>query len=361
MDPNDISKQRETIDRIDRQIIDLLEQRADCASEIGRLKRAAGLPVFDPEREVQLKNKCSNREAGLLPCGALKRIFTEIVSACRAVQQPLKVAFLGPEGTFTHVAAMDHFGGSCEFMPRGSIVDVFSEVERGDVTFGVVPVENSTEGSVGLTLDQLAVSSLKICGEIVGRVCHALMSRALDFAAINTVLSHPQALAQCREWLVRNLPHAVVLQESSTAAAARRAAEEPGTAAVGGEVLAEFYGLQVLARNIQDRALNMTRFIVLGTRDCPRTGKDKTSIVFATAHRPGTLHHALSPFSEQGINLTRIESRPAKDTPWRYIFFVDFEGHVQDGPVAGVIEALAPHVERLKILGSYPAGEAPGE
>ncbi|MBM4325959.1 MAG: prephenate dehydratase [Deltaproteobacteria bacterium] len=351
---------RERIDLLDDEIIRLLHERAAQAKEIGRLKRTNGLPALDAQRERAVLERLSCGKSGLLQPSALKHIFTEIIAACRAIQEPLKVSHLGPEATFTHMAAMDYFGRSCEFFPRDSIVDVFRDVQSGHAHFGVAPVENSTEGSVGLTLDQLADGDLKICGEIYLRISHALMSTERDLSRIKEVLSHPQALGQCLGWLSRNLPARPLVQMSSTAVAAKKAAEQPGSAAVGNEALARLHGLHVLARGIQDRSTNVTRFLVLGNEEHAPTGRDKTSILFSTPHRPGALLKALTPFSQQGVNISRIESRPSKETPWEYIFFADFEGHVSDEHVRAALEEFSQCVNRLRMLGSYPAGDRAG-
>lgn len=352
-----IASLREEIDEIDTGLIDLLCRRAACAKEIGLAKRSNGMPTLDLCREADVIKTAAERNRGPLPDLAMRRIFTEIISACRALQSPTRVSYLGPEATFSHMAAVEHFGKSCDFQARNTIVDVFRDVESGQAEFGVVPAENSTEGAVGLTLDQLAVSNVKVCGELFLPVSHALMSRETDTAGIETVLSHPQALAQCFGWVTRNLPGTATVEMPSTAASALRAAGEPRTAAVGSVMQARYYGLNVLARDIQDRAENMTRFFILGVGKCRRTGKDKTSILFTTPHQPGALRRALTPFEESGINLSRIESRPSKERPWDYIFFVDFEGHLADAQVKAALDALKECVEKLKILGCYPQGQ----
>ncbi len=264
------------------------------------------------------------------------------------------IAFLGPEATFCHQASLAYFGRSCRFLPCDSIPDVFRQVELGKAHFGVVPIENSTEGAVGTTLDELAGSGLKISGEAVLRISHALMSKEEDLAEIEKVYSHPQALAQCQGWLRRNLPGRTLVPTSSTASAAGLVSQDRHSAAVGSAVLAEIHGLAILADQIQDLSLNLTRFLVLGTEDVSPTGQDKTSVLFATSHNPGALKDALGPFSDQGINMTRIESRPSKQAPWEYVFFVDIEGHRLDISVRKALDSLARCTARLKVLGSYP-------
>ncbi|MEJ2717286.1 MAG: prephenate dehydratase [Deltaproteobacteria bacterium] len=356
MDKDEIGELRKRIEGLDAQIVQLLSDRARHAQEIGRLKHLNEIPVFDGCRERAVLDALAAGNAGPLPNSALRRIFTEIISACRALQGPTTVSFLGPEATFSHQAALEYFGRSCSFVPTDSIVDVFRQVEIGHVDFGVVPVENSTEGTVGLTLDQLAVTQVGICAEIFLRVSHALMSAERDLGTIERVFSHPQAIAQCLGWLSNKLPGRSLIHTSSTAAAAQRASQESGTAAVGSEMLAGVYGLEVLARDIQDRALNLTRFLVIGNQENARTGQDKTSVLFAVSHHPGALREALTPFAEQEVNISRIESRPSKETPWEYVFFLDLEGHLADEGVATSVKKLAACVSRLKILGSYPAG-----
>jgi len=356
MDDESIWQLRKEIDELDDEIIELLARRAVLAKEIGLLKSMKGLPAHDPGREQAVLLAIEARNKGSLPNSALRSIFGEIISACRALQQPTRVSFLGPEATFTHLAAVEYFGRSCRLMPRDSIVDVFRDVQSGNADFGVVPVENSNEGTVGLTLDQLADGDLKICGEVLLRVSHALMSKNGDLEDVKQILSHPQALAQCFGWLARNLPGRPTVQMSSTAVAARRAAEEEGTAAVGNEMLARLYGLTVLARDIQDRSMNLTRFLVLGHEDCKPTAQDRTSVLFTLPHSPGALLKALNPFHQQGINICKIESRPSKDTPWEYIFFADLEGHASAPAMKAALLGLSECANRLKFLGSYPAG-----
>ncbi|MEW6348514.1 MAG: prephenate dehydratase [Thermodesulfobacteriota bacterium] len=354
MEPKTIKNLREDIDRIDREILLLISMRASHAREVGRLKKACGRAVFDPAREQEVIADLLKQNPGPLPDCALRHVFTELISACRELQEPLKIAYLGPEATFCHQASLAYFGRSCRFLACESIPDVFRQVERGKAHFGVVPIENSTEGAVGTTLDELVCSELKITGEAVLRISHAVMSQEEDLARIEKVYSHPQALAQCQGWLRTNLPGRTLVPTSSTASAAALVAKEPRAAAVGSPVLAEIHGLAIVADEIQDLAVNLTRFLVLGTEEASATGQDKTSVLFATGHRPGALKDALGPFSEQEINMTRIESRPSKQAPWEYVFFVDIEGHKQDISVRKALDSLARCTTRLKVLGSYP-------
>ncbi|ADK83852.1 prephenate dehydratase [Desulfarculus baarsii DSM 2075] len=352
-----INQQRQRIDEIDRQIVDLLNERALCAMAIGRSKNAGGLPEFAPEREQAIIDALERHNQGPLSGQSLRGIFAEIISACRAVQRPLRVAFLGPATTFSHQAAMRHFGSSCEFAPHRSIIDVFHEVERSHAQVGVVPVENSSEGQVSVTLDLFLESDLNVCGEIYARISQVLMSKEAAIEGIQRVYSHPQALNQCRNWLARNMPMATLIESTSTAAAAQKAAQEDGSAAVGSILAARQGGLNALAIDIQDNPHNTTRFFVIGRQKCPPTGNDKTSILFVTHHKPGMLFSALKHFADSGINLTRIESRPLKNTPWEYVFFIDMAGHVEDAQVRQVINTLDEETRLLKVLGSYPMGE----
>lgn len=347
---------RQEINDLDRKILELLNQRARAALEIALCKRITQMPVFAPEREEQVVNSICQANPGPLSTGDLRRIYSEIISACREMQNPLKVAFLGPEYTFSHQAALSRFGGGAELAGQATIADVFRAVQRGQCQVGLVPVENSSEGGVGGTLDCFLSSELKVCGEVFAPVSHALMSREQEFDSIKRVYSHPQGLSQCRSWLTRHLPEAVLVETESTAAAARRVKTEPDSAAVGPEMAARHYDLEILATDIQDASPNLTRFLVLGRESCPPTGDDKTSMVFLASHRPGSLYDALRHFASRGLNLCRIESRPTKDRPWEYAFFVDVMGHQDDEPVQDALAALEQDLDLLKVLGSYPSG-----
>lgn len=353
-----LNRLRREIDGIDAEIVALLRRRAEYAREIGMEKRRNGCPIYDPSRERELLDSLDRCDAGELPSGALRNIYREILSACRSLQEPITVAHLGPEGTFSHQAVLQHFGGSSTCVPVQSIPEVFGKVERGEVTFGLVPVENSTEGSVGLTLDRLVTSSAVMCGEVYVGISHCLMAATGERDTIERVSSHPQALAQSAEWLARNLPGRELIHASSTAAGAHEARSVPGTAVVGGALLAEMYGLTILERHIEDVAGNQTRFAVLSRRAAGPTANDKTSIVFSVKHRAGALRQALEPFHRRNINMLRLESRPAKQTPWEYLFFADIEGHCSSENVSGALRDLETYTLRLKALGSYPAGNA---
>jgi chorismate mutase / prephenate dehydratase len=354
---NGLDQARKNIDRLDREILKLLNRRAAQAKDIAWHKAADDQPLFIPEREAAVMDALCQENQGPLESGALRHIFREIISACRQVQRPLRVAFLGPEQTFSHQAALSRFGGSCDYAPQASIAEVFEEVEAERSPLGVVPVENSSQGGVTETLDRLMDTQLTVCGEIYARVGHMLMSREGEFGAIKRVYSHPQALSQCRGWLRRKLPQAQLIDFSSTAAAASQAVGEAGSAAVGSRLTAQHNDLPILAADIQDIAFNSTRFLVLGQRACPATGRDKTSLIFGLSHRPGSLSRILEQLAKRDINLTHIQSRPIKQRPWEYAFFVDCLGHRQDLAMGQAIEALRGDVEYIKVLGSYPQGQ----
>jgi len=346
---------RARIDDIDRQLLQLLSQRAEVALEVGRLKRATGRAPYVPEREQEIVDRLVALNAGPLSAEAVRAIWREILSASRALQRPFRVAHLGPPATFTHLAALSRFGHAAEYVPVRGIPEVFAEVEHGRVDVGVVPVENSTEGAVSHTLDRLIDSELLICGEVLLEIHHHLLSRAADLAEVKQVFSHPQALAQCRGWLDRNLPHAQTVEVASTATAAERAAEDPTAAGIASELAAEAYGLPILRERIEDLAHNVTRFLVIGRSPQPPTGRDKTSILVSIKDEVGALYRILEPFAAARLNLTKIESRPTRRRPWEYVFFVDFEGHQADPAVEGVLAALRDRCLFLKVLGSYPA------
>jgi chorismate mutase/prephenate dehydratase len=345
---------RARIDEIDRQLLGLLNQRAALSLEIGRAKREAGEPVLVPEREQGILDELARLNPGPLPGGAIRAIWSEILSASRCLQRPFRVSYLGPSGTNTHLAALRHFGSSAELLPVRSIPEVFEEVERGRADVGVVPIENSSEGVVNHTLDGLIDSELLICGEASLEIHHHLLSRATELAAIKRVFSHPQALAQCRGWLARHLPEVEVVETASTSVAAEQAVLDAGTAAVASELASRLYRLPVLRERIEDHANNVTRFFVIGRRAAGRTGRDKTSILFSIRDEVGTLYRILEPFAAARLSLTKIESRPTRRRPWEYVFFVDFEGHRDDPVTQGVLAAVRERCLFLKVLGSYP-------
>ena len=350
---------RDGIDTVDEEIVRLLDERARLARRIGEIKHAEGLEAYVPARERKVLDRVSSLSRGDFPKRGLEAVFREIISSSISLEAPLKIAFLGPESTFTHEAARLAFGTSVEFEPQATVSEVFAKVERGEAQHGVVAVENSIEGTVTHTLDELMASPLKICGEVYLPISQNLLSREASLKDIKTVLSHPMALAQSSTWLRHELPRAMLEEVESTSEAARRAAEEPGIAAVGSALAAEAYGLSVLARGIQDVRVNATRFIVLGRSWAGPTGKDKTSVVFSVKDRPGILKDAPSAFSNEGINLTRIESRPSRRRMWTYVFFADFRGHPEEVRVARALEALEEHCPYVSMIGAYP--EASGE
>jgi chorismate mutase/prephenate dehydratase len=346
---------RERIDAIDQEILRLISERAACAKAVAGIKSDAGHDQFyRPEREAAILRQIKQQNPGPLDGEEVARLFREIMSACLALEQTLQVAFLGPAGTFTQAAAIKHFGHAVGTIPLGTITDIFREVEAGSCQYGVVPVENSTEGVISHTLDLFVSSPLRIAGEVTLRVRHHLMSGEPELSAVRTVFSHQQSLAQCRGWLDRHLPHAERVGLGSNAEAARMAVEQPGSAAVAGEAAAEIYGLQILAARIEDEPGNTTRFLVIGAEDAPPSGRDKTSLLFSCRNEAGGLHRLLTPFATHGISMTRIESRPSRRAVWDYVFFVDIQGHRDDQMVAGALELLRQESQLFKILGSYP-------
>ena len=354
----DLGGIRERIDGIDAQIHALISERARLAQRVGISKAASGKAVdfYRPEREAEVLRKALDRNDGPLRDEEIARLFREIMSACLAQQEPLKVAFLGPEGTFTQAAVLKHFGSSVRALPLPAIDEVFHEVEGGVADFGVVPIENSSEGTVNHTLDMFLASSLKICGEVELRIHHHLMGRMSTLADVRRVCAHPQALAQCRGWLDEHLPDAQRIAESSNAEGARRARDERGTAGIASRAAAEIYGLTLLADEIEDRPDNTTRFLVIGRKLFSRSGADRTTLLVSATGTddPGALFRLLKPFAEHRINMTRIESRPSRKRKWDYVFFMDVEGHVSDPPLEKALASLEKHASLFKILGSYP-------
>ncbi|MEW5756853.1 MAG: prephenate dehydratase [Pseudomonadota bacterium] len=347
---------RQRIDALDEQIQDLINQRAACAEEVARIKNSSGAAVnyYRPEREAEVLRRVKARNRGPLSAEEMARLFREIMSACLALEQPMQIAFLGPEGTYTHAAALKHFGHSVNTVPMATIDEVFREVEAGTVHYGVVPVENSTEGVVTHTLDKFLSSPLNVCGEVLLRIHHQFLATQTDRSRIKKIYSHQQSLGQCREWLDANMPHAERIAVSSNAEAARLAAQDDTAAAIASTTAAEIYGLQILAANIEDQPDNTTRFLVIGRPTVPAGGHDKTSLLVSTGNRPGALFQLLSPLAEHGLSMTRIESRPSRQGLWEYVFFIDIEGHQADSKVALALEALKHKAVTLRILGSYP-------
>lgn len=350
----DIDKLRRQIDAIDDEVASLVDRRAGLAREIGALK--GGAPVYRPDREAQILRRVAEK-ANVLPPERLTAVFREIISACRGMEEAIRVSYLGPEGTFSEQAVRKHFGAAVEALALPTVDEAFRRCESGAAQFTVVPVENSTEGVVGRTLDLLVTTPLRICAEVELRVQQNLLSNEAALQGIRRVYSHPQSLAQCNGWLSQNLPQAERVPLVSNAEAARRAAGEPGAAAIAGEAAAARYGIKLLARSIEDDATNTTRFLVLGKVDSAPSGRDRTSLVMSAENKPGAVHALLSPLAQHAVSMTRIESRPARSRAalWEYLFFIDLEGHEQDARVAAALGALRGKAPFLKILGSYPA------
>lgn len=347
---------RAEIDGIDAKLLELLSQRARCAQKVGEIKARHGEMgyIYRPEREAEVLRRLQELNPGPLSNEYVTFFFREIMSACLSLEQPLGVAFLGPWGTFSESAASKHFGQSARLLPQVSIDDVFREVESGHAHYAVAPVENSTEGAVGRTMDLLLATPLKICGEINLRVHQNLLSNVAKLEDVTCVYSHAQSLAQCHEWLNRMLPEVPRISVGSNAQAAQKALEEEGAAAIAGEAAAIRYGLPKLAENIEDEPNNTTRFLVLGRHDAGPSGRDRTSLVMSAPNRTGALHYLLEPFAANGVSMTRLESRPAKHALWEYVFYVDVEGHRDDPSVKATLEELQKRAAYLKVLGSYP-------
>jgi chorismate mutase/prephenate dehydratase len=351
-----LAEARERIDAIDRDIQGLIAERARWAQQVGKAKGklAAAVDYYRPEREAQVLRRVVDRNGGPLSDTEMVRLFREIMSACLAQQEPLKIGFLGPEGTFSQQAARKHFGHSSHGLPLGSIEEVFQEVEAGNADFGVVPVENSGQGTIQSTLDMFLTSELKICGEVELRVHQFLLSRGGRVEDIERVYSHPQSLAQCKAWLRQHLPDAERVPVSSNAEAARRARNADDAAAIAGETAGLVYGLKVVAGPVEDRPDNTTRFLVLGRTLFSPSGNDRTSLLVYVKDQPGALAHVLSPLAAHGVSMNRIESRPEHAGKWHYAFFIDISGHIEDAAVRAALDEMAPFAARVKILGSYP-------
>lgn len=349
---------RARIDELDLELLRLVNERATLAQEIGTLKRAGGAEdnsLYRPEREARVLRRVMEANEGPLDDETVAQFFRQVMSSCLALEEPQRIAFLGPAGTFTHEAALKHFGDAIVVDAQPRIEDVFREVEAKRCAFGVVPIENNTEGAVHHTLDQFRSSNLQICGEVEVRVHQNLLApagRARE--EIVRVYSHPQSLAQCRAWLDTHLPHAERVEARSNAEAAQLAVQEPGSAAVAGLMAAKLYDLELLGASIEDQPDNTTRFLVIGHHEVPASGKDKTSILVTAREKPGALYHLLKPFQREGVTLTRLQTRPARTSTWGYVFFMDLEGSRQDPPVRRALEALAQEAGEVKILGSYP-------
>ena len=354
-DNSELKKIRDKIDAVDEKIQALITERANYAKQVAETKQEAGSESFyRPEREAEVLRAVIERNKGPVSDDEMARLFREIMSACLALESPLTVAYLGPEGTFTQQAALKHFGHSVKTRALGAIDEVFREVEAGSAQFGVVPVENSTEGVVSHTLDMFMHSDLKICGEVQLRVHQHLLGQMDDLGKIKQIVSHQQSLAQCREWLDANLPNVERVMVSSNAEAAQIAASKKGTAAIAGESAAQIYGLNTLASNIEDEPDNITRFLIIGRLQTVPSGNDKTSLLLGGKNKPGALHELLGSLASHGINMTRIESRPSRQNPWEYVFFLDIEGHAEDEGVKQTLTKLKAEAALFKNLGSYP-------
>lgn len=349
---------REQIDGVDRQILALISERARCAQQVGAIKQASGATgnFYRPEREAQVLRRVIESNQGPLSSEEMARLFREIMSACLALEEPLKIAFLGPEGTFTQAAALKHFGQSIHSIPLRAIDEVFREVEAGSADYGVVPVENSTEGVVNHTLDMFLQSPLRICGEVQMRINHHLITCATELTAIRRIYSHRQSLAQCREWLDANMPRVEQIEVNSNGEAALRVRDELDAAAIAGQCAADIYQLPTLVRNIEDEPNNTTRFLIIGSQPIMPSGDDKTALLVASLNRPGALFNLLEPLARNNVSMSRIESRPSRRGMWDYVFFIDLDGHAQDESVAKALAELREQASLFRVLGSYPKG-----
>ena len=356
----DLKKFREEIDRIDDTILTLLNKRAKIVLQIGRIKRRGKANFYSPARESEILQRLSSQNRGPFPNDALRILFREILSASLALEEPLKVACLGPLATFTHLAATRYFGTSASIVPVDGIKEVFEAVYSGQAEYGVVPIENSNEGVVSYTLDMFMDYDLTIIGEVMLKISHNLLSKSGEKSKIKKIYSHPQATAQCRKWLDKNLPGIPIHDATSTAKAAEIVSMEDDAAAIASELAAKMYDLWFVEHSIEDFKDNYTRFLVISREPSKKTGRDKTSIMFSTKDTPGALFHILEPFKKARINLTKIESRPSKRKAWEYIFFVDLKGHMEDRKVSKAVEQVKEYCLYLKILGSYPSGEVNG-
>ena len=347
---------RKQIDRIDQSIVQLLNERAQVSQQIGQDKARNKKGVYAPDREQEVLRRLRALNKGPVSREGLEAVYREIMSISLSLEKPLRISYLGPEATFTHLAAQRRFGSQVEYVPYSSIADAFRAVEHGHCDYGVVPIENSLEGAVSHTFDLLVDSDLKICSQIMLEISHNLLAKNAR-TRVKTIYSNPMVFGQCRNWLAANLPQAEFVEVSSTTKAAQIASQETGAAAIASLLAAQVYRLKVLHKDIQDQANNITRFLVIAPTDVPSTGHDRTSILFSIKDRMGALHAMLTPFVEHKINLTKIESRPSKRKAWDYYFFVDFEGHREDPRVKRALAQLEDMCKYLKILGSYPVAE----
>ena len=351
-----IPEHRKAIDKLDAKIVKLLSERTQHVLEIGAIKLKAGEEIYAPHRELAVLQRLCRLNQGPIIDESLRAIYREIMSSALSLQKTMRITYLGPEATFTHQAAIRRFGSSLRYQPQKTITDVFNEVSKHRADYGVVPIENSTEGVVTHTLDMFVDSDLKIVSQIVLRVQHCLLSDSKK-SQLKKLFAHPQALAQCRAWVQNNLPRVEIIETSSNARSAELAAKEKGSAAIAGQLASEKYGLAVLEYDIQDNAANATRFLVLGRQCSPATGHDRTSLMISLVDKVGALHRALAAFRRYRINMTKIESRPSKRKAWEYFFFIDCDGHVSDHKVARAIGELEQQCSFVKVLGSYPNAE----
>jgi chorismate mutase / prephenate dehydratase len=349
-----IKNLRQEIETLDEQILGHLNERAKIAQQVSNVKSEIQMDSYVPQREEEILQRLERRNSGPFPKSAISSVFREIISACRSLEAKLKVAYLGPPATHTHLAAIKYFGSSVHAVPEDNLQDIFEAVEREKTNLGVVPIENSIEGSVDPTLDFLVDFDVKICGEILSRISHDLLSKTGEASGIQKIYSHPQALGQCQQWLRKNFPLIPLVETMSTAKAAKIASEDVTAAAIATSFAGQLYGLKAVASQIEDYSQNYTRFLVLSRKNRGPMGKDKTSILFSIPHTPGSLFRALETFSKKEINLTKIESRPFKGRPWEYIFFLDFEGHILDPKIDEAMTTLKKNTLFVKFLGSYP-------
>ncbi len=350
----ELDKIRKKISDIDLKIIEMLEDRALLVKDVGKIKRNKNIPFYSPDRETKIYEMIEKNAKGEFPVKSLKTIFREIMSASIRLEEPLVISYLGPEATFTHQAAIERFGLSLHYTPEESIEDVFMDVEQERADFGVVPIENSIEGVVNYTLDMFVNSSVKIVSEIIIDIKHNLLSKSERLEQIKTIYSHPNALGQCKSWIKKHLPNVALFETTSTAKAAKIAEKDATVAAIASLAASDIYALNVLARGIEDKSNNITRFLVIGKEIPKKSGNDKTSFMFTIKDKVGALYQILEPFYKNSINLTRIESRPSKQKNWSYIFYVDIDGHLEDEKIQTSLKEIEKFTVLLKILGSYP-------
>lgn len=352
-----LQEHRKAIDRLDGEIVRLLNERTRHVLEIGAIKHRGGQEIYAPHREKAVFERVCRQNKGPMTNDSLKAVYREIMSGALALEKPLTIAYLGPEATYSHQAALKRFGNSLAYAPQRTIADVFGDVSKGRADYGVVPVENSTEGAVTPTLDLLVDSPLRIVAQIILPIQHCLLSRAPTRNTIRKLYVHPQTHAQCRVWLQRHFAGAEIIETSSNARSAELAAADPASGAIAGLLAAEKYRVPVLEHDIQDNSANATRFLVLGRTCPPPSGGDRTSLLFSIADKAGALHASLAPFRKHRINMTKIESRPSKRKAWEYVFFVDCDGHADEPKLASAIRELARHCSFLRVLGSYPISD----